>query len=119
MSNLDELRHSTAHLMAAAVLKLWPNAKPTIGPTIENGFYYDFDFGKEKISEDDLPKIEVEMKKLVKNWSSLKITLTKSNLLRSWKNQERKLPFMNQENSLTFAAEVTSKTQKKLSFSNF
>lgn len=68
--NLEELRHSTAHLMAAAIIKLWPKAKPTIGPTIENGFYYDFDFGNEKISEDDLIKIEAEMKKLVKGWGS-------------------------------------------------
>ena len=50
---LDHLRHSCAHLLAAAVMELWPKTKRTIGPTIENGFYYDFDFGDVKVSEDD------------------------------------------------------------------
>ncbi len=67
-SQLDQLRHSAAHLLAAAVLKLYPQAKPTIGPTTKDGFYYDFDFGSTKISEKDLPKIEAEMKKIVKTW---------------------------------------------------
>ncbi len=66
--NLNNLRHSCAHLLAAAVMELWPNAKRTIGPAIENGFYYDFDFGKEKISDDDLPRIEARMHELVKDW---------------------------------------------------
>lgn len=55
-ANLDPIRHSAAHLLAAAVTKLWPNAKPAISPAIENGFYYDFDFGKVKISESGFPK---------------------------------------------------------------
>lgn len=67
---LDNLRHSCAHLLAAAVLKLYPDAKPTIGPSIENGFYYDFDFGDIKTSDADLPKIEEEMKKIVKTWDT-------------------------------------------------
>lgn len=65
---LHHLRHSAAHLLAAAVLEIYPDAKPTIGPSIEYGFYYDFDFGEEKISEKDLPKIEKKMRQLVKNW---------------------------------------------------
>jgi len=65
---LNHLRHSAAHLLAAAVVKLWPDAKPTIGPPVENGFYYDFDFGKTKITEEDLPEIEKEMKKILPNW---------------------------------------------------
>lgn len=65
---LDHLRHSCAHLLAAAVLELRPDAKPTIGPSIENGFYYDFDFGDQPLSENDLPKIEKIMRQLVKNW---------------------------------------------------
>jgi len=64
---LEHLRHSLAHLLAAAVAKLWPEAKRTIGPAVDNGFYYDFDF-PEPISEDDLPKIEKEMKKIIKDW---------------------------------------------------
>lgn len=69
-NSLDNLRHSTAHLLAAAVMSLWPKTKRTIGPAIENGFYFDFDFGDVKISEDDFPKIESEMKKIVKTWKS-------------------------------------------------
>ena len=66
--NLDHLRHSCAHLLAAAVVELWPETKRTIGPAIENGFYYDFDFGPIKISEDDLPKIEAKMHEVLSTW---------------------------------------------------
>src|SRR3990172_11398846 len=72
---LNNLRHSCAHLLAAAVIDLWPNAKRTIGPSIENGFYYDFDFSPEgskqaiKISEEDLPKIEKKMHEIVQSWN--------------------------------------------------
>ena len=69
---LQALRHSTAHLLAAAVLELYPNAKITLGPAIENGFYYDIDFGKTKITDDDLPKIEKKMREIVKNWQEFK-----------------------------------------------
>ena len=67
---LNNLRHSCAHLLAAAVMELWPEAKRTIGPAIENGFYFDFDFGDTKISEDDLSKIESKMHELLPNWKS-------------------------------------------------
>lgn len=69
---LDSLRHSTAHLLAAAVMDIWPNAKPTIGPVIETGFYYDFDMGNEKIKDEDLSKIEANMHDLVKTWKGFK-----------------------------------------------
>lgn len=65
---LDHLRHSAAHLLAAAVMQLYPKAHRTIGPAIENGFYFDFDFGEDKISEADLPKIEKVMRKLAPTW---------------------------------------------------
>jgi threonyl-tRNA synthetase len=64
---LQHLRHSFAHLLAAAVMELYPDAKRTIGPAIETGFYYDFEF-KNPISEKDLPKIEQKMRELVKKW---------------------------------------------------
>jgi len=67
---LEKTRHSLAHLLAAAVLELYPKALPTIGPTIENGFYYDFDFGHIKISEEALPKIEKMMRKILPSWHS-------------------------------------------------
>ena len=62
---LEIIRHSTAHLMAQAVIRLFPDTKVTIGPSIENGFYYDFD-PVNQFSEDDLVKIEEEMKKIAK-----------------------------------------------------
>jgi len=65
---LDNLRHSCAHLLAAAVMELWPDTKRTIGPAIENGFYYDFDFGDIKVSEKDFPKIETRMLQLLPDW---------------------------------------------------
>ena len=61
----DTLLHSTAHLMAQAVKELFPQAKVTIGPTIENGFYYDFDLD-EPFSEELLKTIEIKMKELAK-----------------------------------------------------
>jgi threonyl-tRNA synthetase len=61
---LDIMRHSAAHVMAQAVLRLYDTAKLTIGPVIEDGFYYDIDM--DPISEDDFAKIEAEMKKIVK-----------------------------------------------------
>ena len=63
---LFKIRHSAAHLLAYAVKELYPKVKIAIGPVIENGFYYDFDFGKTKISEEDLPKIEKKMQELAK-----------------------------------------------------
>lgn len=67
LGNLEALRHSFAHLLAAAVLELYPQTKTTIGPAIENGFYYDFDF-LEPIGDADLPKIEKKMREILKNW---------------------------------------------------
>ncbi len=63
--DLEMLRHSTSHLMAQAVRELFPGVKVAIGPSIENGFYYDFDY-EPGFTEEDLPKIEAKMKELVK-----------------------------------------------------
>ncbi len=65
---LDHLGHSAAHLVAAAALELWPDTKLTIGPAIDNGFYYDFDFAK-PISEEDLGKLEDKMHQIAPTWS--------------------------------------------------
>ena len=74
--NVQTLRHSTAHLMAGAILELWPEAKFGIGPAIENGFYYDFDL-PQTISKKDLPLIEKKMKELAeKNLKFEKKTLS-------------------------------------------
>jgi len=62
---IETTRHSVSHIMAAAVMKLWPGAKLGIGPSIDDGFYYDFDLGDAKISEEDFKKIEKEMRKII------------------------------------------------------
>jgi len=64
LSALETIRHSCAHVMAKAVQKLWPDAKVTIGPSIETGFYYDFDLDH-AFTEDDLEKISAEMRKII------------------------------------------------------
>lgn len=66
MENLETKRHSLSHLMAAAILEIYPQAKLAIGPAIENGFYYDIDFGEDKIVEADLKAIEKKMLHLIK-----------------------------------------------------
>ena len=62
---MHKMRHSLAHIMAQAVQHLWPQAKFGVGPAIDDGFYYDIDLGGTTISEDDFPKIEKEMKKII------------------------------------------------------
>ena len=67
---LYPIRHSLAHLLAAAVIELYPDAKPTIGPPTEHGFYYDFDFGDTNIGDQELRKIQKRMKKLLPTWTT-------------------------------------------------
>ncbi len=69
---LAELRHSASHLLAAAVLELYPKAKLAIGPSIDEGFYYDIDFGKESLGDEQLDNIENKMHELVPNWQEFK-----------------------------------------------
>jgi threonyl-tRNA synthetase len=71
MASIEEKRHTLSHLLAAAVLEYYPNAQLTLGPAIENGFYYDIDFGAEKISDEDLPKIEKKMREILKTWTKM------------------------------------------------
>ena len=61
---IEILRHSLAHVLAAAVLEMFPEAKFGVGPAVENGFYYDFDYER-PFKEEDLPKIEDKMKEIV------------------------------------------------------
>jgi threonyl-tRNA synthetase len=94
---LDQLRHSAAHLLAAAVQELWPNSKRTIGPAIDNGFYFDFDFGDVKLSEEDFPKIEAKMKELVKTWSGFERSeVSKEQALEDYKDNEYKTELINE-----------------------
>src|SRR5436189_4176197 len=66
MTGLQRIRHSSAHIMATAVLRLSPDALLDIGPPTDEGFYYDFDLPSHRFSPEDFPKIEEEMKKVVK-----------------------------------------------------
>src|SRR5579864_4873967 len=65
MSDLERLRHSCAHVMATAILRLWPDAQFASGPPVENGFYYDVELSH-RITPEDFPRIEEEMKKEIK-----------------------------------------------------
>src|SRR5438093_4236902 len=65
MTDLERLRHSASHVLATAILKIWPEAQFAAGPPVENGFYYDVDIPN-RISPDDVEKIEAEMKNEIK-----------------------------------------------------
>lgn len=94
---LDHLRHSCSHLMAAAILEVWPKAKPTLGPPIENGFYYDFDLEKAKITEEDFAKIENKMHELVKTWKGFeKQVVTKAQAKKVFKDNPYKIELINE-----------------------
>jgi threonyl-tRNA synthetase len=67
---IEKKRHTLAHLLAAAVLELYPDAKPTIGPAIDNGFYYDIEFAT-PIAEADLKEIQKKMRKLLPSWKEM------------------------------------------------
>lgn len=72
MAFIEEKRHTLAHLLAAAIKEHYPHAKPTIGPAVDNGFYYDFDFsGGEKPGEENFKDIEKSMRKLLTSWSGM------------------------------------------------
>ena len=77
MTELERLRHSAAHVMATAIVRLWPDAQFASGPAVENGFYYDLECAH-RISPEDFPAIEAEMKKEIKaNHTFEKITVTR------------------------------------------
>src|SRR5213592_1718013 len=65
MTDVERLRNSAAHVLATAILKIWPEAQFAAGPPVENGFYYDVDL-PHRISPEDFAKIEAEMKKEIK-----------------------------------------------------
>jgi threonyl-tRNA synthetase len=82
MTELERLRHSCAHVMATAILRLWPEAQFAAGPPVETGFYYDVDL-PHRISPEDFPQIEAEMKKEIKaNHPFEKIVVTREQALK-------------------------------------
>ena len=99
---LSVMNHSCAHLLAQAVQHLYPNAKFWVGPVIEEGFYYDIDLGDTVIKEEDLEKIEKEMKKIAKDGKRIvRHELTKEEALERFKNDPYKIVLINRmdENS--------------------
>ena len=79
MNDLEKMRHTLSHVLAAAVRELYPDAKFGIGPAIDNGFYYDIDFGTTKISDADLAKIEKKMRGII----ARKLKMTKREATKS------------------------------------
>ena len=90
--SLSVLNHSCAHLMAQAVKHLYPDAKFWVGPVIESGFYYDIDLGDMVLKEEDLPKIEKEMKKISKDGKRIvRREISKSDALEMFKDDPYKI----------------------------
>src|SRR5467141_275886 len=82
MTELERIRHSCAHVMATAILRLWPDSQFAAGPPVENGFYYDVDL-KHRISPEDFEKIEAEMKKEIKaNNTFEKVVVTREQAMK-------------------------------------
>ena len=89
--DLETLRHSTSHVLASAVLELFPGTKLGMGPAIEDGFYYDFDL-KHKLTPEDLEKIEKKMKEIInKNLRFERKEVTKKEAEKLFKGQPYKL----------------------------
>ena len=104
---LNMLNHSCAHLLAHAVKHLYPHAKFWVGPVIDEGFYYDIDLGDDSITEEDLEKIEKEMKKIYKSNKLIKrLELSKQEALDMFKDDEYKLDLINNmdENEVVISA---------------
>ncbi len=107
MKNLDHIRHTLAHLTAQAVRQIYPHAKNAIGPTVENGWYQDFDLGETKLSDSDLEKIEKQIKNNLKDWTEFsKKEVTTDEALKefSWNEYKTELigDFSRDSKTLTF-----------------
>ena len=90
--NLSVMNHSCAHLLAQAVKHLYPNAKFWVGPVVESGFYYDIDLGDVTLTNEDLPVIEKEMKKIAKDGKRIvREEITKQEALEKFKDDPYKI----------------------------
>ena len=93
---LSILNHSCAHLLAQAVKHLYPNAKFWVGPVIEEGFYYDIDLGDHSITDEDIEKIEKEMKKISKDGKRIvRNEISRQEALEMFKDDEYKIDLIN------------------------
>ena len=110
---LEKMRHSASHILAQAVLMLYPDTKLGIGPAIENGFYYDFEFC-EPIEEEDLPKIEKEMKKIINQdlpFNKIMMTKEKATEYLNKTDQKYKLELLNELEGDEFSFFVTGENE--------
>jgi len=106
---LNIMRHDMAHILAEAVTQLFPNAKPTIGPFIKNGFYYDFDM-ESTLSDEDLIKIEEKMREILNEGRIfIKRTVSKEEALKIFKDNKYKVELIN---NLDNSAEINLYDQK-------
>lgn len=100
--NLSVLNHSCAHLLAQAISHLYPGSKFWVGPVIEEGFYYDMDLGDVTLTEEDLPAIEKEMKKIAKDGKRIvRHELTKEEALEKFKDDPYKIDLINRMDEST------------------
>jgi threonyl-tRNA synthetase len=102
--NLAEKRHTLAHLLGASVLELYPGSKLTLGPAVDNGFYYDIDVAG-KITDADLPKIEAKMRELLPSWTAFsRKEVSGDEALETYKGNEYKTEIIEQykNDGLTF-----------------
>ena len=89
---LNTLNHSCAHLMAQAIKHIYPQAKFWVGPVVAEGFYYDVDLGEDVIHDDDIAKIEKEMKKIAKSGKKIfRREVSKAEALEMFKDDEYNL----------------------------
>jgi len=109
-SELYAMRHSLAHIMATAVMKLWPEAKLGVGPVVENGFYYDIDIPGTTISEDDFKKIEKEMHSIINKKQPFELSYMKIDEALKWA-KDKKQPYK-QELLNDLKREGTTKAQE-------
>jgi len=95
-NKLEHIRHSLAHLLGASIMELYPDAKLTLGPAVDNGFYYDADIPS-KITDTDLEKIEKKMQEILKTWTKFeKKVLSKEEALKMFAGNEYKEELINQ-----------------------
>ena len=108
MTDLERLRHSASHVLATAILKIWPEAQFAAGPPVENGFYYDVDL-PHRISPDDFDQIEAEMKREIKaNHPFEKVEVSRDEALELGK--QGRLAALGEDTSQASSNSTSSKT---------
>ena len=109
MTEIETLRHSSAHVLATAILRIWPEAQFAAGPPVENGFYYDVDL-PHRITPEDFPRIEEEMRKEIKaNHRFERVEVSREEALRAGARGRAGCPFAN-ELSPRDSSSISSKT---------